>query len=256
MKEENILSVARYSEGDMELHEKLEFEAKLQNDVSLQRDLEEYQKIHQALQINIAPDNRDQQLAASLQLLNAQYFKEESKPLIDEGASVKKEAKVVSFKPFIKYFSIAAVLLIGVMVWAPWSGGLYEKYRISKEMSVAERSASQQNNIAAGAALYNKGDYEGARKILQSEYMLNPQNPLLSYYFSITLIETSQAMEARTVLVNLYNGDSVFKYDAAYFIGLSFVKEHNNAEAVKWFQRVPQGTANFNQAQELIGKLK
>ncbi|MGY4384639.1 putative Zn-dependent protease [Pedobacter sp. UYP24] len=171
-----------------------------------------------------------------------------------QPASNKREG--ISVKSYIKYLSIAAVLIIGIMVWAPWSGSLYEKYRISKEMSVAERGAAQQNNIAAGAVLYNKGDFEGARKILQAEYMLNPQNPLLSYYFSITLIETSQAYEARTVLVNLFNGNSVFKYDAAYFIGLSFVKEGNNVEAVKWLHKIPQGTANYPQSQELISKLK
>lgn len=165
--------------------------------------------------------------------------------------------KKVSIKPYIKYLVMAVVLIIGLLIWSPWSGGLYEEYRISKEMPIAQSStAASVNNIAAGAKLYNDGDYRDARKILQAEYMLNPQNPLLSYYFAITLIETSQAYEARTVLVNLYNGSSVFKYDAAYFVALSFIKEDNKVEAIKWLQKIPEGTANYQQSKELISKLK
>lgn len=248
MNEEKLLAVARYLEGDMEQEEKQGFEAQLQTDIELQQILREYEDIHQTLKMQLAPDAQDQQVQQTLQQFNREYFKAEVLPQ-------KTELKVFSMKPYLKWISVAAVLIIGLLVWAPWSANLYEQYAISRQMSVAERGIGQEEPLGQAATLFNKKDYAAARKILQRQYMENPNNPLLSYYFSITLIETGQEYEARTVLMKLHEGESVFKYDAAYYVALSFLKEDKNNDALIWLHKIPEGTANYNKAQELIDRL-
>jgi len=248
MNEEKLLTVARYLEGDMEQEEKQGFEAQLQTDTELQQILREYEDIHQTLKMQLAPDAQDQQVQQTLQQFNREYFKAEVLPQ-------KTEAKVFSIKPYLKWISIAAVLIIGLLVWAPWSADLYEQYAISRQMSVAERGIGQEEPLGQAATLFNKKDYAAARKILQRQYMENPNYPLLSYYFSITLVETGQGYEARTVLMKLHEGESAFKYDAAYYVALSFLKEDKNNDALIWLHKIPEGTANYNKAQELIARL-
>ena len=249
MKEEQILQVTRYLEGDMEIQERIDFVKLLEQDAVLRSAVEEYRNLHRTLKSKLAPDPADLEFQKTLSSLNKEYF--------NAGVPVaKKEAKVFSLAPYLKYISIAAVLVIGLLVWAPWTGGLYEKYSISKQMSVAERGSASETAVAAGAVLYNKGDYEGAKKIFQKEYMMNPQNLMLSYYFAITLIETSKEYEARTILMHLFNGESVFKYDAAYYVALSFVKEKNKKEALAWLNKIPPGTANHAKAQALKAEIK
>jgi len=248
MNEEKLLTVARYLEGDMEQEEKQGFEAKLQADIELQQILREYEDIHQTLKMQLAPDAQDQHVRQTLQQLNQQYFK-------TEGLPAKTEAKVFSIKTYLKWISVAAVLIIGLLVWAPWSVDLYEQYAISRQMSVAERGIGQEEPLGQAATLFNKKDYAAARKILQRQYMENPNNPLLSYYFSITLIETGQEYEARTVLMKLSEGESAFKYDATYYVALSFLKEDKKNETIEWLKKIPEGTANYNKAQELIAHL-
>jgi len=221
MKQEYKLAVARYLEGNMEMPEMIAFETKIRESEELKQAIEEYKKTPQSVKKNTEVDK-----------------------------------KVFSIKPYLKYISIAAALVIGLLVWAPWSSGLYEKYAISRQMSVAERGADSQNNITKGAELFNKGKYEAAKKLLQGEYMLNPQNPLLSYYFAITLVETGKEYEARTIFMNLYKGESLFKYDAAYYVALSFIKEKNKPAAIEWLQKIPEGTANSNKSKELISALR
>jgi tetratricopeptide (TPR) repeat protein len=263
MNEDKLLTVARYLEGDMETGEKAAFEASLPADAELQELVAQYKETHQTLKMKIAPDEQDRQVEDSLKSLNQQYFKNET-PLSETlmgKASVNeapvKEAKTVSLKPYLKWVSVAAVLVIGLLVWAPWSSGLYEKYSFSKQMSVTERGAdNQEAQLSKAAELYNKGDYAEARKILGKEYMFNPQNPLLAYYFAITLIETGQSYEARTILQHLFEGQSVFKYDAAFYAALCLLKEDKKAEAVQWLQKIPQENANYVKAQELIAELK
>lgn len=241
MNEDKLLTVARYLEGDMEGGEKAAFEASLQTDAELQELVAQYKDIHQTLKMKIAPDEQDRQVENTLKGMNQQYFK---------------QTKTVSLKPYLKWLSVAAVLVIGLLVWAPWSSGLYEKYSFSKQMQVAERGADNQAQLSKAAELYNKGDYAAARKILGKEYMFNPQSPLLTYYFAITLIETKQTYEARTLLKHLFEGQSVFKYDAAFYAALSLIKEDKKTEAIEWLQKIPQENANYAKAQELIAELK
>ncbi|MNV84228.1 hypothetical protein D3C71_1780880 [compost metagenome] len=79
---------------------------------------------------------------------------------------------------------------------------------------------------------------------------------MIAYYYGISLIENDQENEARKVLLRLYEGTSVFKYDALYNIGLSYVKQGNNKEALVWLDKIPVADHNYEQAGELIGKLK
>lgn len=241
--EDKILAVARYLEGDMDQQERDAFEAELSQDPELQELRIQYEDIHQTLKMKIAPQEADLQVRETLAAMNKQYFT--SGP-----------AKTVSMKPYLKWVGIAAVLIIGLFVWAPWSSSLYDQYSYSKQMTVAERGAGEQGNLSKAAVLYNEGDYAGARKLLQQEYMMSPQNPLLAYYFAITLIETGQEYEARTVLINLYNGESVFKYDAAFYVALSFVKLGDNKQALEWLANIPKDNVNFSRAQSLMQKLK
>lgn len=247
MNEEKVKAVARYLEGDMEFQEKEGFETQLRTDTALQDLVAAYKDMHQTLKMNIAPSEEDQQVAATLTELNKKYFKGETPdvPVVKH-----------TFKPYLKWLSVAAVLIIGLLIWAPWSASLYEKYAISREMMVAERGAVQQKSLEEAAAKFNAKDYAGARKIMQPMYREYPNFTLLSYYFAITLVETEKEAEARTLFLELYNGESAFKYDAAYYTALSFLKQHNKKEALTWLKLIPEGTANYAQAQELIGKLK
>lgn len=255
--EEKLLTVARYLEGDMTLQEKAEFETSAKADPELQELLAEYKIVHQTLKMKLAPDEADKQLQGTLAALNKQYFAVGNTQAAQEGpVTTKAGPVVVSLKPYLKWMSVAAVLFIGLLVWAPWSANLYEKYAISKEMSVVERGEGDQNNLNKAAELYNSGDFAGASGLLQKEYALTPDNSLVAYYYGVALIETAKLAEARTILTKTYTGESVFKYDAAYCIALSYVKEKNNADALSWLSKIPQGTSNYDKAQELTKKLQ
>jgi tetratricopeptide (TPR) repeat protein len=229
MEQEHTRAVARYLEGDMEMQEMIAFESQLKQSVELRQAMEAYKNSKSSLKIEKEPV-----------------------PLITPT-----KEKTGSKKPYFKYIVIIGlVLAVGLFMRAPWKPSLYERYAISRTMPMPKRGSDAQENIAKGAELFNEGHYEKARKLLQSEYMLNPQNPSLSYYFAITLVETGKEYEARTIFMNLYKGETVFKYDAAYFVALSFIKEGNKAAAVEWLQKIPAGNANSGKAKELIGHCK
>lgn len=252
MNEEKLLTVARYLEGDMELQEKEKFEAAVQNDTELQTLIAEYKNVHQTLKMKIAPSAADQQVAQTLSSLTKQYFTAET---VQEQV-VEAKPVTLSLRPYLRWISVAAILIIGLLLWAPWSTGLYEKYATSKEMSVVERGDGAENSLDKAAEFYNSGDFVSASGILQKAYTQTPGDAMVAYYYGVSLIETNKTKDARVILEKIYEGASVFKYDAAYYIALSYVKEKNNAEALIWLAKVPQESNNYEKTQELTKKLK
>jgi predicted Zn-dependent protease len=247
MDNDNILKAANYADGEMNAQEQQEFELLLQSDAELREYVAQYRQATTALKANLLPDAKLDELKTTLGKLNNQYFKaEETKP----------EAKVVSFRQYTRWISgVAAILILGLVVFNPWRKSLYEQYGTATTMSVTERGSNTQTNLEKAAAYYNKKEFTEAEKLLAVEYMADPKNSLAAYYYGITLIQEGQEAKARQILEQLYNGESAFKYDAAYYIALSYVKQKDNANAKKWLKNIPQGTSNYAKAKELEGKL-
>lgn len=251
MENDSILQASRYADGEMDKQEQQEFELLLQTDTELRGYVEQYQQATMALKQHFAADENLDRLKGTIGTLNNQYFKPEAK--VVEMAPV---AKVVSFKTYTRWISgVAAVLIIGLLVFNPWRKSLYEQYDTVTTMSVAERGAGPQTDLEKAAAYYNKKEFSNAEALLAKQYAADSANTLVRYYYALTLIHDKQEAKARSVLQWIYNGNSAFKYDAAYYIALSYVKQKDNTSAKKWLKLVPNGTANYKKAVELAAKL-
>ena len=242
MIEDKILLTARYAEGDLNEAEQAEFENRLRDDIELKQHLADYHHIHQSLKLELATDKETELLKDTLKEFNKAYF-------VDKP-------KTIAFKPYLKWLSgIAAVLVIGLLLWAPWNSNLYEQYAGNNQMLVAERGVEQDNDLDKAAALYNEKKFAEAQPVLENLSLKHPNDAMISYYYAQTLIETANLNKARAVLQNVYQGDSAFKYDAAYAIAMSFLKVNEKAECKLWLQKIPEGTTNYQKAKDLIGKL-
>jgi hypothetical protein len=242
MENDSILQASRYADGEMDTQEQKDFELLLQTDAELKGYVEQYRQATVALRTHFAPDENLDKLKQTLGSLNNQYFKP--------------EAKVVSFKAYTRWISgVAAVLIIGLLIFNPWRKSLYERYDTASTMSVTERGVGPQTDLEKAAAYYNKKEFTQAEPLLAKAYAADTAKSLVAYYYAITLIQDKQEAKARVILQTLYQGQSAFKYDAAYYMALSYVKQKNKEQAKKWLKLVPAGTANGAKARELEGKL-
>lgn len=240
MAEDQILLVSRYMENDMDEAEIAAFKSRLVSDIALQAQVKAYEDIHQGLKMKLTSHDA---LSATLAGLNKQYFRE--------------EAKVVSLNPALKWLSgIAAILVIGLMIWTPWNANLYEKYVDGSELLVTERGAELPTELDKAAAFYNDKNYEAARVALAKLHAKQPLDAMIGYYYGLALLKTNQVENARAVLLPIYEGESVFKYEATYSIALSYLKEDQQEECKTWLQKIPSATTRYEQAKELLRKLK
>ena len=241
MTEDKILLAARYVEGDMDEAEKADFEMRMQNDVELQQHLKDYRHIHQSLKMQLAPDQQDLAFKESLRHVGPTYFA---------------TPKVLTFKTSLKWLSgVAAVLIVGLLVWAPWRSNLYDTYNNDAKMLVTERGAEKTTDLDRAATFFNDKKYKEAQNLLAKLTLEQPGNAMVSYYYGLTLIETNTLNEGRSTLTQVYNGESAFKYDAAYAMAMSYLKEDKKEECKAWLKKIPSGTTHYQKATTLLDKL-
>jgi len=57
------------------------------------------------------------------------------------------------------------------------------------------------------------------------------------------------------LLEDLFKGESVYKYDAAYAVAMSYLKEDKKADTKFWLEKIPDGAVQYEKAQQLLKKL-
>jgi len=242
MTEDKILWTAQYVEGDLNEAERLEFENFLTEDEELKQYLADYYDIHSSLKMELADDAVRDELLNTLQNLNSEHF-------------TAVQPKVVKLSSYLKWVSgVAAVLVLGMLVWAPWKGDLYEQFNATPQMNVTERGA-EVSDLDKAAALFNANKYNEAKIALAKLNSIDPQNAMVAYYYGVSLMKTNEVAKGRLLLEDLFKGESVYKYDAAYAVAMSYLKEDRKADTKFWLEKIPDGAVQFERAQKLLKKL-
>lgn len=240
----NHEAIARYITGEMSGGELQAFEATLRQDTSLRESVAQYREVLDTLQYKLEPDEKETAFSHTLHTMNSEYF----------GSN---KSKVVPMRHYWKYISgIAVAAVIFLIVWLqPWQQDLYKEYGQIQMVATAERGTETDTLLQQAALLFNQGDFAGAQKYLQEASAQAPESSLTGFYYAVALIATNDITKARQLLEPIYNGSSVVKYDAAFFIALSYLKEKQYADTRLWLEKIPVGTSRYAAAQELLKKI-
>jgi tetratricopeptide (TPR) repeat protein len=255
--------IARYVDGLMEAEEQQAFEAALENDPLLQEQLALHRELEAGLQEAFGKDEQREQLKGTMQQLRQEYFGDQtgtSLPLQDASAAVVPSAgqpgKVVSFKKYVGVaIAVAAVLIIGVFVWNPFAVNLYEKYAATEMVAQVERGSHIDTVLLEATTAFNNKEFNVAAVDLAEVIQEQPDNSYALFYFGVSLLQTDQLPMARAVFEKLFKGESAFKYEAAFYEALSFLKEKDKETAKDWLEKIPADAPNYSKAQELMKKL-
>ncbi|WEK35062.1 MAG: tetratricopeptide repeat protein [Candidatus Pseudobacter hemicellulosilyticus] len=236
--------VARYAEGLMEPGEQAAFEQALATDASLQEALDLYREVQQGLQQQWHPDAQEKALRATLKDLGQQYF------------TGKTGGRVVRMKNALRAaVAVAAVAILVVFVWHPWQKDLYTQYADASMITSVERGADSASLLQMATRAFNKRDYAGALPLLQQTLLQEANNSFVQYYYGIALLETGKTAEAQQIFTKLHEGNSVFKYEATFYMALSYLKNGDRSSCRSWLQQIPADASNYGKAKELLKKL-
>lgn len=248
MKEFDYDMITRYLDGEMNAEELKAFEAAMQQDAELKNEVALLKDITTTLKIKLHPGESEMALRNSLQEMNAKYFLHKT-----EGA------KIIPLNSRRKWMTaVAAIFIIGLLltVWQPWKKeDLYKQYADIQMPAIAERGVAADSLLKLAVENFNNNKFAEAIPAFETVLKDSSQNSFVQYYYAIALLQNNQTEKSRIQLTELYNGNSLFKYDAAFYLALSYLKEKNKPACKDWLNKIPADAGTYSKAQELFKKL-
>jgi tetratricopeptide (TPR) repeat protein len=237
--------IARYVEGEMSTTMRQDFEQTLATNTALQQQLALYREVHATLEQQFAPDQPLEQLKSSMQGLRSEFFPAAAPP-----------AKVVSLKRYLRSaIAIAAVFIAVLLIWRPWQPGLFQQYAPTQMIASVERGNEASDLLQQAAVAFNNKDFTTAARLLQTLTHEQPENSFAQFYYGVALLHTNKFSEARSVFSRLFQGTSMFKYEAAFYQALTYLKAGDKDNCRHWLERIPADAPNYAKAQDLLHKL-
>ena len=246
MKTYSYNEIARYAEDDMTAEERQEFEQALSTDTALQEQLALYREVHDSMYHHFNPGEDQYQLQQTLQDMRDEFFNKAAR-----------RTKVVPIGRKLQYaISVAAILLITIIIWKPWQKeDLYGKYAQLEMTNPAERGNNTDSLLQEAAIAFNKEDFATAEKNLEQVRSIKPDDSFTNFYYGASLLRNGKTAQARVVLSAVANGESAFKYHATFYQALTYLKEGNKDACREWLQKIPADASFYKKAQELLNKL-
>jgi tetratricopeptide (TPR) repeat protein len=236
--------INRYLDGEMNAEEVQAFEFQLKQDNNLQAELALLKDVNETLRMKLHPDQTEQGLAITMQDLKKEYFKS--------------GARIIPIRKFRWIMAAAAVVIsfIVLTIWQPWrQDDLYRQYASIEMPGMAERGIPVDSLLKKARDNFNHKNFVAAIPIFDEVLKTDPQNSLVQFYYAISLLEIEKIEKARSQFTQIYNGTSLFRFDAAFYLALSYIKSGDKTNAVEWLKKIPAGTGYYDKATGLLKKL-
>ncbi|HEY9258722.1 hypothetical protein [Chitinophaga sp.] len=240
----NNEDIIRYEDGDMLPEERQQFEAALQEDPALAATLAQYRELSATLSDRLRPDLHRDALKATL--------------LAQRNTHFGRKGKVVAMKKYFTAIGAAAAILVGIMLFRFYSHDAdYMETYGNIEMQVAAERGNNADSLLQSAALYfNEKAYTKVIPLLDAYLKTDSSSQMALYYRGVAATHTGETPAGLADLKKVYEGESVFKYDAAFYIALYYAQQQNKKEALAWLKLIPADAAAAAKAAALEKDLK
>jgi len=247
MKEFDHDMINQYLDGEMNAEELNAFETAMQQDADLKNEVELLRDVNATLKIKLHPDENEMALRSSLKEMNAEFF-----------AGKTEQAKIIPLTRRRWMTAVAAVFVLALLltVWQPWKKeDLYQQYAAIQMPGTTERGAAADSLLKLAIENFNNKKFAEAIPSFEAALKDSVQNAFVQYYYGIALLQNGDIERSRAQLTSLYNGTSLFKYDAAFYMALSYLKEKNKPACKDWLNKIPADAGRYSKAEELLKKL-
>lgn len=233
----------RYLSGEMDPHERSEFEAALSTNEELRKDMELYNSINKTM----SGTPNENELKEILQQMNKKYFA--------EGAIVKKG----SFK---KWLAVAAslVLLISIGLYFLFPARqstekLYAQYAVHDVLNIQQRGNTTDSLAAEAAIKFNDKQYSEALPLLQQYLQQQPDDIQVRFSLAICHLETGDYAAGEKIFSATAAGQTAYADAAKWYLALTALKQKGIAQCRNYLESIPKTSSYFARAKDLLKKL-
>ena len=197
--------------------------------------------------------SKRQALVDTLVAVEQDFFKENTaaKPQTSKPMTAK-----VNWARWATAIAASLVLLLGAF-WFFNQTALpeYHQYAQHAPLSLTVRGVADQAVGNAEKAFSTK-DYAAALAALEQIIASDPGNITAQLYRGISLLELDRVAEARAAFAPIALGQSALRGEANWYFALSYLKEKKYAACETALQAIDPGADHYEEAQELMKKLK
>ncbi|MEM1319368.1 MAG: tetratricopeptide repeat protein [Bacteroidota bacterium] len=239
MKEEDLLLIRQYLEDLLDEGAREAFEARLAEEPPLREELELARQMNAHL-------SRKAQKEATLARLHQLHRQEFTEPPAAQGPRR------------LLWLGGAAAAVAAVLLFLLWpSPKLYDQYAQHSPLSLNSKSAAGPVDLAALDQAFNQGQYAKALPSLNDLLQQNPNDSEVQLYRAICLIELEQNEAAAQALQALEKGNSLFQYQASWYLALLYIRQEKLELAMATLQKIPPSRQRLHaKAQTLMVELE
>jgi len=240
LSEKDLLETDRFLSGHMSEPDRKAFSERLQSDALLTQQVKRFDAVRQLLAQKICHDaNRDELQHLLFTHRNAWY--------------TLKDNSAIPIRNYVILTAMIAAAMAILLYISPWRKNIYRQFA-STEMQIPDIDSLRLPEEAI--IQFNHGHFGEATLLLNDALKANPGNLYARYYRGVALIDQNQQESARQDLLTVFNNSSDLKYDAAFYVALSYLKEGRQQQCLEWLLKIPPGAPNYLKVQKLIEELK
>ena len=237
--------IVRYVDDELDADQRQQFEARLQVGPALAAEVALLRELKAALTERLAPDEGAAALHTRLSALNAEYFKKEA------------PVRRIPITRWATGIAAAAVLVVAtLLLWPSDNKDVYRRLEDTRMVGITERGGATDTIMQAAAGYFNRKEFAKALPLLDQAVKADSANELALFYRGVAEWHTGAVAPARNDWEKLAKGESLLRYDAAFYLALSYAEEKNIPAARQWLQQIPAGTPVSARAKELETSLK
>jgi len=224
--------------------DKAEFEKQLREDEHLQDTVRRGKNAVEWLRRALSPDNTRRELTQVLLDMRQRWF-----------YSHNKEMNRMGF--YVGGITVIAMILAGLLFISPFRKDVYRQFAPTEMAHHHLPDNDTTRLLHEAAAQFNKRHFSGAVELLNQVLQMDPSNTYARYYRGVCLIDINQLAAARTDLQLVYaTNNSPYRYDAAFYLALSYLREGNKQQSLSWLLKIPEQAPIYWKAKKLIDEIR
>lgn len=143
------------------------------------------------------------------------------------------------------YVIITAVISAGLaalLFISPWHKDLYRQFSGTEMIHLNHVSTEQDTALLMhqAAAAFNHGHFNKAIGLLDQVIVKDSLHAIAHYYRGVSLVDEGRLTEARQDLLKVFNSRSPFRFDAAFYMALSYIRENDKQRCLEWLLKIPE----------------
>jgi len=251
--------IVRYAEDELTEEEKRQFETDLQKDPSLAAELSLYRELKVTLQQRLPHDATGEALRSTLSDLNKTYFESNAGPAqtISPAHTIGAAQRPSAFRWMTAAAAAACIVVATVLLWPSHNNeDAFDRLGHTEMVSTTERGANTDSLLQQAALFFNRQEFAKALPLLDRAVRADSSSQLALFYRGVAGWHTGAIESARKDLEQVYNGESLLRYEAAFYMALSYATQKDKIVAGEWLKKIPEGTPVSGRAKELENRLK